>query len=110
VREQNLAVEAKPGGRRNQITITGPDPDFGQAVELVGKLDVAPPPPNFVLSGVIITPRLHYAAINVDGRYYTLLEGESMPDLGWTVKQITPTRVTLTKGKQHVELRLSGGS
>lgn len=69
-----------------------------------------PPPPNFVLMGIVSTSRDRYAAITVDGHYYTLLEGESIPTLGWTVEKIGSYSVLMKKGSQTISLRLSGGS
>lgn len=69
-----------------------------------------PPIPAFVLSGIVTTPSERYAGITVDGHYLTLLEGEEVPALGWTVTKITPDSVSLVKKKQSVTLRLSGGS
>ncbi|HEX2948157.1 MAG TPA: hypothetical protein VHV83_01070 [Armatimonadota bacterium] len=69
-----------------------------------------PPPPSFVLTGVVTTPSQRYAAITVDGHFFTLLEGETVPGYGWTVTQIQPSQVVLMKDSQSLSLRLSGGS
>lgn len=95
--------------KADKVTLTGSPDDVARAVELLKRLDVPPPPPPFVLAGVITTPTERYVAITLNGRYYSLFDGESMPDLGWTVKTITSTGVILVKGKQRVELRLAGG-
>lgn len=91
------------------VALTGSPDDVARAVELLRRLDVPPPPPPFVLAGAITTPTERYVAITLNGRYYSLFEGETMPDLGWTVKTITSTGAILVKGKQRVELRLAGG-
>lgn len=66
--------------------------------------------PKFNLSGIISTSRQRYASLMVDGRYYTLLEGESIPALGWTVADIESYYVIMKKDTQSLTLRLSGGS
>lgn len=98
------------GKAPRQIVLSGYSPEYEKAVEIIKQTDVPPPIPHFVLAGVITTPSQRFAAILLDGKQYSLLDGESIPGLGWTVKRITPTGVTLTKGVQSVQLRLSGGS
>lgn len=69
-----------------------------------------PPAPKFALSGVITTPRGKYAAITVDGDYYTVREGETVPSYNWTVTKIAIDQVTLEKEFESLTIRLSGGS
>ena len=108
--QAKLNVNLTPTGRPDQVKLEGYSPDFERAVEIINALDVAPPIPKFVLSGVIATPTQRLAVVLLDGKQYSLLEGESIPELGWIVTKITPTGVNLTKGKLSTKLRLSGGS
>jgi len=108
--KENLVVELRAGKRANQVVLSGYPPDFDRAVELIKNLDVPPPIPPFVLSGVVITPSVHLAVISLNGKQYSLVEGDTIPGLKWTVKQVDATSVTLTNGRQSKALRLSGGS
>ncbi len=108
--EKLKTVDMISGSRPNQVVIKGYEPEFSQAVEIINEKDVPPPIPHFILSGVIATPTQRLAVVLLDGKQYSLLEGESIPTLGWTATRITPTGVNLTKGKLSTELRLSGGS
>ena len=71
---------------------------------------VPPPVPAFVLSGIISTPSERFASISVDGHYYTLLEGETIPKMGWTVAAIRATSVVLVNKSQKIIIPLPGGS
>jgi hypothetical protein len=107
---QKLAVTMVAGRTPGSVVIRGFNPDFERALTLVGQLDIAPPVPTFVLAGVVATGAERYAALRVNGHFYTVMEGESIPRIGWRVTQIFEGGVTLRKGKQTVQLRLSGGS
>ncbi len=109
VEKAGLNVQVTAGMRSNQIRIKGTKPEYDEAVALVNTLDTPPPPPPFVLTGIITTPTVRYAAITLGGKFYSLFEGESMPDTGWTVTRITPSEVSLMKKTQFMKLRLSGG-
>lgn len=108
--DAGLAVKLRAGKRANIVIIEGESPDYEEALALVAKLNVPPPAPPFQLTGVMLAPGSRYAAIGLEGNVYTVLEGEPVPTTDWTVTQISPTTVTLKKGKQSVSLRLAGGS
>ncbi len=105
-----LAVTLVAGSVPGSVVIRGLNPDFDSAVSLVGELDIAPPVPTFELSGVVTSGAERYAALRANGHYYTVMEGEAIPHLGWRVTRISAGSVRLDKGKQTVQLRLSGGS
>ena len=71
---------------------------------------IPPPVPAFVLCGIIATPSERFASISVDGHYYTLLEGETIPKMGWTVTAIKATSVVLVNKSQKLIIPLPGGS
>ncbi|HOF86676.1 MAG TPA: hypothetical protein PLZ36_01055 [Armatimonadota bacterium] len=84
-------------------------PDVGEVAPL------AVDPPKILVHGIIFgsTRDTTYVALSADGKPYTLLTGEKLPDAQgnlWTVTAITPTSVTLSKGTQSARFRLSGGS
>jgi len=119
MQDKGLSVRLESGDSPNSVKLSGTDPDFSDAVALMTELDTnnsgqlvdsKDPDAQLKLSGVVITRTEKYAAIVVNGTSYTFLEGESIPRLGWTVTDITPTSVTLIKGTQSKSLRLSGGS
>jgi len=107
---QKLEVTLIAGKKPGAVIITGYAPDFDKAVALTTQLDVPPPVPNFTLMGVVLSGAERYAAITVDGAYYTVMEGDRIPRLGWMVIAISSESVRLKKGKQTVQLRLSGGN
>lgn len=109
VEKAGLNVQVTAGMRPNQVRIKGTKPEYDEAVALMKTLETPPPPPPFVLTGIITTPTVRYAAITLGGKFYSLFEGESMPDTGWTVTRITPSEVSLMKKTQFMKLRLSGG-
>lgn len=110
MRDAGLAIMLRSGKNPQSIVIEGESPDFENALALINRINVPPPPPPFQLSGVMLTPGTRYAAIGLHGNVYTVLEGEPVPSTDWTVLTISPTTVTLKKGKQSVSLRLAGGS
>ena len=103
-------VRFQSGKQANTVEIIGTLPDFENAVEIAHKLDVAPPFPHCLLTGVIITQTQRLAVVLLDGKQYNLSEGESIPATGWTVTSITEMSATLTKGNLQHMLRLSGGN
>lgn len=66
--------------------------------------------PQVTVNGIVSGRAGRYAVLTVDGTPYTVMAGEKLPGAEWTVTQITSHGVTLTKGKQSVPFRLSGGS
>lgn len=75
-------------------------------------MPVMPPVPPFVLCGVIATPSEKMTTIRIDDRYYTLLEGEVIPNLGWRVVRIQANAVILGNvrdAKEEVLIKFSGG-
>ncbi len=107
--KERLAVKVLLTRQQGTYTLSGPRDDVQEARAMVAELDVAPPVPDFVLTGVITTPVARYAVITVAGTTYSLYEGETVPALGWTVAKITATGVEMVKGKQHAPIRLGGG-
>ena len=107
--KEGLAIDVQPGKSSGQVTLKGYQIDVEQAAALAQDLDKEPPVPAFVLTGIITTATSRFAVITVEGQTYSLYEGETVPGMGWTVARIAPVGVTLTKGKQSVPLRLTGG-
>ena len=105
-----LAVTLVAGAKPGSVVIRGYNPDFASALTLIEELDIAPPVPTFELAGVVASGAERYDALRANGHYYTLMEGETIPRLGWRVTRINAGSVRLDKGKQSVQLRLSGGS
>jgi hypothetical protein len=98
-------------GDQKGILPTGPGPIGPRPMPM--PMPVALPPPTFALNGIITSRNTRFAAIAVNGQYYTLVEGEMIPKLGWLLKKISPhfNTVLLTKnGAQPVTLRLAGGT
>jgi hypothetical protein len=96
--ERNLLVNLAAGKKGDEVVLTGTSPDFEEAVQVIAALDVPPPVPNFKLSGIIDSQRERFVAISLDGKMYTLTEGETIPNKGWKVKKITTTGVVMTNG------------
>jgi len=104
-------VTVSPGNKPGMAILSGPEMSVMDAQSLIAKLDVEPPPPDFQLRGVITTASSRFAVITVNGKTYSLYEGEKIPLLGWTVTRITPADVTLKKGRlKPVTRRLAGGN
>jgi len=95
-------------GKPGEAKLSGLTPDVHDAMVALPSIDVAPPTPPFVLVGVIADTTKRYAVITLNGKSYSLYEGESFAD-GWTVSRITSTEVILQKGKLNTSLRLAGG-
>lgn len=95
-------------GNSGQAKLKGLTPDVNDAMAALPSIDVAPPIPPFALVGVIADTTKRYAVITLNGKSFSLYEGESFAD-GWTVMRITPTGVILQKGKLNTSLRLAGG-
>jgi hypothetical protein len=89
------------------VKLRGAEEAMPDALEAIAGIDVAP---DFQLRGVITTSTANFAVISVQGKTYSLYEGETIPALGWTVTRITPVDVTLRKGHYDpVVKRLAGG-
>jgi len=102
-------VEILAGQTSEWVKVRG----FGAAVDeaygLIAAIDKRPPPPPYVLIGVIVDAAHRYAVIGTQAgtKTYSLYEGETLD--GWTVTRITATGVTLQRKKQIELLRLAGG-
>lgn len=107
--KEKLMVTVAPAKPADTYALSGPRDDVLNAVALLPDIDVAPPVPEFTLTGVITTPSERFAVISVNGKTYSMYEHEKIPELGWTVKKITATVVTMQKGKQTIPIRLGGG-
>jgi hypothetical protein len=105
---EGVKLMARKGSEQVIIVGIGQD-NFQKAVDLANAVDVPPPAPNFELQGIVSTDEGRYVALRVDGKYYTLKEGNVVPTVGWVVTRVTPNRVTLVKEKQSVQLLLAGG-
>lgn len=110
-RENITDVTVTPGKQPGTARLQGPEVSVLDALDnIIARLDVEPPAPDFQLRGVITTTSANMAVISVDGKTYSLYQGETIPGVGWTVKTVTPTSVTLTKkGYTSVTRRLAGG-
>lgn len=89
------------------VKLRGAEEAMPAALEAIARIDLAP---DFQLRGVITTSSANFAVISVQGKTYSLYEGDTIQELGWTVTRITSADVTLRK-KQYdpVVTRLAGG-
>ncbi|MHB0935850.1 MAG: hypothetical protein ACYDCO_02125 [Armatimonadota bacterium] len=104
-------VTVSPGKKAGTARFSGPEVSVRDALDnIIARLDVEPPAPDFQLRGVITTASANMAVISVSGKTYSLYQGDTIPGVGWTVKEVTASSVTLTKkGYTAVTRRLAGG-
>jgi len=107
VKEAANAVTVSAVKNTRAVRLRGPEEAMPDALAAIARVDVAP---DFQLRGVITTSAANFAVISVQGKTYSLYEGDTIPELGWTVTRITPADVTLRKGQYDpVVKRLAGG-
>ena len=112
LKQENITdVTVSPGRKAGTARFSGPEVSVRDALDnIIARLDAEPPAPDFQLRGVITTASANMAVISVNGKTYSLYQGDVIPGLGWTVKTVTPASVTLTKkGYTAVTRRLAGG-
>lgn len=104
-------VTVSQGRKAGTARFKGPEVSVQDALDnIIARLDTEPPAPNFQLRGVITTASTNMAVISVNGKTYSLYQGDMIPGLGWTLQKVTPASVTLTKkGYTPVTRRLAGG-
>jgi len=112
LKQENITdVIVTPGKKSGTARFKGPEISVLDALDnVIARLDVEPPAPDFQLRGVITTASANMAVISVNGKTYSLYQGDMIPGVGWTVTTVTPASVTLTKkGYTAVTRRLAGG-
>jgi len=102
----DLPVDVSKGDDAAHAKVRGTKLDLQQVFERMDTLDTPPP---LALAGVIVGAGSRMAVLSVNGKTYTLYEGEVVPTLGWTLAKITSTEVILRKGNFSESLRLAGG-
>jgi len=104
-------VTVSAGRKAGTARFSGPEVSVRDALDnIIARLDVEPPAPDFQLRGVITTASANMAVLSVNGKTYSLYQGDIIPGLGWTLQKVTPSSVTLKKkGYTSVTRRLAGG-
>lgn len=106
----STTVMTPPRENKQPIPLPAATTTFPSGNPLLVVKPFQPATPDFALSGIINSPSMSYAIISVDGQYYTLMKGETMPHYNWTMVNISPSSVVLKKNNQKVTLRMTGGS
>jgi len=107
--QAGLAVTASASAAPGIVTLAGTKSDLMHALDILKEQQALAIPP-FVLVGVMVmNGHRNYALITAGNKQYGVYEGESLPDVGWTVHRITSTGVMLVRGTQNLQLRLAGG-
>ena len=107
--QAGLAVTVHEAARPDMVALTGTKSELARAMEILKDQQLLAIPP-FVLVGVMVMNGYrNYALLTAGDKQYGVYEGDLLPDVGWTVRKITSTSVSLVRGTQQLQLRLAGG-